>query len=670
MENAKALPFARSSSTVFKSTGSLTRRICAAIVLVVLLFVISQISRPDAAYMLNYPHWTKAPKNYGRWDEIPPSSDLTYYPCFQSQQCARLEVPLDWNATSSDPMYGINATIAIMKLPAKVPVTHPHYAGPLLWNPGGPGGPATMSHEFLAPLFQSMVDTAGSKYYDVISFDPRGVANTEPRPEGILDPIMRESWMEKMTAVGYDFSDERTFDNMWARKKLYGRLLSSSSSSAMTAFEAEGDGDAAVKDEAISPVRFLSTANVVRDMVEIIEQHGKWREKDAFNLLYRSKSSIGHGTPKDIIERTRHRPGEEGLNYWGLSYGTIIGQTFASLQPHRVQRMLLDGVVDGADYSAGSWLKMLQDTDAITAAFAETCIAAGKTRCPIADWAEKDEPGKLLTKIYTLLEDLKHDPFPFLNPDTGMPSLITYSDIRGLLFQIWYIPILFPFAAQILDSIAQRNASIIFGLKPPFTCNFPDVFLPDQAASGAAIMCTDAKDLSNTTKTEYAEYMRQLRLQSPLFTDVLATVRMPCHGLAARPRWRFTGPYGAKTANPILFADQSLDPITPLRNAEKAATLFPGAGVLEAEGWGHSTLAMPNVCAALRIKKYFEDGKTEGEKVVCPRMADPWAMESLGLSGELEAWSDEEREMWTIGRKAQDGWVRMKKEMWELGLWI
>lgn len=39
--------------------------------------------------------------------------------------------------------------------------------------------------------------------------------------------------------------------------------------------------------------------------------------------------------------------------YWGQSYGTVLGATFASLFPDRVGRMILDGVVDADDYYEG-----------------------------------------------------------------------------------------------------------------------------------------------------------------------------------------------------------------------------------------------------------------------------------------------------------------------------
>jgi pimeloyl-ACP methyl ester carboxylesterase len=41
------------------------------------------------------------------------------------------------------------------------------------------------------------------------------------------------------------------------------------------------------------------------------------------------------------------------LQYLGFSYGTFLGNTFASMFPGRVGRMVLDGVVDPYNYLEG-----------------------------------------------------------------------------------------------------------------------------------------------------------------------------------------------------------------------------------------------------------------------------------------------------------------------------
>lgn len=64
---------------------------------------------------------------------IASSKTLEWTPCFDEYQCARLDVPQDWSET---PSTDARASIAIAKLPAKVNVTDPRYAGPVLLNPG------------------------------------------------------------------------------------------------------------------------------------------------------------------------------------------------------------------------------------------------------------------------------------------------------------------------------------------------------------------------------------------------------------------------------------------------------------------------------------------------------------------------------------------------------
>lgn len=64
----------------------------------------------------------------------------------------------------------------------------------------------------------------------------------------------------------------------------------------------------------------MSTAVVARDMVSIV---------DAFAATERGK-------------RAKY---SSLVNYWGISYGSYIGETFASLYPDRVGRVALDGMI-------------------------------------------------------------------------------------------------------------------------------------------------------------------------------------------------------------------------------------------------------------------------------------------------------------------------------------
>ena len=63
-----------------------------------------------------------------------PSASLEYSACFDGYECARLRVPLDWNATQV--ASGESVAIAIIRRPALVPITDQKYGGAILLNPG------------------------------------------------------------------------------------------------------------------------------------------------------------------------------------------------------------------------------------------------------------------------------------------------------------------------------------------------------------------------------------------------------------------------------------------------------------------------------------------------------------------------------------------------------
>ncbi len=82
-------------------------------------------------------------------------------------QCGSLKVPLDHRHPS-----GRQITLAL----SRVPHTAKTYQGPLLVNPGGPGGSGLSLASFVA----SSLPKAVAAQYDVIGFDPRGVGASEP----------------------------------------------------------------------------------------------------------------------------------------------------------------------------------------------------------------------------------------------------------------------------------------------------------------------------------------------------------------------------------------------------------------------------------------------------------------------------------------------------------
>src|SRR5262249_24552221 len=92
------------------------------------------------------------------------------------------------------------------------------------------------------------------------------------------------------------------------------------------------------------------------------------------------------GTVRDL-DHLRRLTGERQLTYYGASYGTFLGQTYANVFPHRVRAMVLDGVVDAVRYARGreSALEMFGLAyDPVFARFEAVCERSGPDLCALA----------------------------------------------------------------------------------------------------------------------------------------------------------------------------------------------------------------------------------------------------------------------------------------------
>ncbi|GGN87382.1 peptidase [Streptomyces albiflavescens] len=111
------------------------------------------------------------------------TAKLTWKKCgtndYPRLQCASLKVPLDHSKAQSRLI-----TLAL----SRVPHTAKTFQGPLLVNPGGPGGSGLTLAGFVASSLPKKV----AAQYDVIGFDPRGVGASTPALDckpGHFDPV-------------------------------------------------------------------------------------------------------------------------------------------------------------------------------------------------------------------------------------------------------------------------------------------------------------------------------------------------------------------------------------------------------------------------------------------------------------------------------------------------
>ncbi|CAD6589123.1 MAG: hypothetical protein ASARMPREDX12_003607 [Alectoria sarmentosa] len=479
---------------------------------------------------------------------------------------------MDWNSTKTD---GPRVSLAIAKLPSKVPVTDPRYGGLLWLQIGGPGASGI---EFLRKhgktiqmIVDSDLDPLGPhhdypplKYFDIIGIDARGVNNTTPRLSCFPSPVSRDLWMLQSSAEGMIGSSEVAFSNIWARAEALGRGCSA------RVRESENEEE--------KLAFHMNTTPIIADMTAILELHGKWRDEQARKWMTSHQSFLTEVQRSEIIERTRWKENQEKLLFWGFSYGTVIGATFAAMQPHRIERAVMDGVVDSPDYYRGEWLANLQDTDEIMKKMCDYCDRAGPGGCALYT---QGGASAIMKKFDEILESIRELPIGVPASGALAPDLITYSDVKWAVRGAVYAPIQeFSTLAKVLTDLSHRNGTSFAAVKqqqqrpsvptpecrdaPPYAqeCQVPSVTLGEATT---AILCSDGNSTSGMTRSAFASYVKQLQGQSQLMGDSWAQIRMGCIAWDVKPKWRYPGPFAGITAKPMLLVGTTKDPVTPIR---------------------------------------------------------------------------------------------------------
>ncbi len=234
------------------------------------------------------------------------SQELSWQSC-DGGECAQLTVPINYQ----EPQGG-TIELALLRVPAGGQAQ-----GSLVVNPGGPGG----SGVDYATQAGMVVSESVRAEYDIVGFDPRGVARSAPI-ECFTDAQMDDY-------LGADPTPDTA-----AEEEASEELLKSFA--------------AACEANAGALLGHVSTVEVARDM--------------------------------DVL---RAALGEEQLDYLGASYGTFIGATYAELFPQNVGQFVLDGAVDPTMTGLEMGLGQAAGFEQATREYVASCVEAGD--CPLGD---------------------------------------------------------------------------------------------------------------------------------------------------------------------------------------------------------------------------------------------------------------------------------------------
>lgn len=301
---------------------------------------------------------------------------------------------------------------------------------------------------------------------------------------------------------------------------------------------------------------------------------------------------LSTGTIARDLDRLRAAFGEPKLRYYGKSYGTYLGETYANLFPGRVGFLALDAVDDPARWSTGPGpmsyrLQGFSDAPRALQSFLDAC-------------------GSRCTFDYDAILD-RLDRGPITVTDTaGRQVVVTYqgaiSRIHGYLTDAASAPSL----AAFLQALADPATPAPIAEGGP-----PDV---DSLLGGGATLCSDAANPRDPAL--WWDYARRADRVGRGFGPFDVYKTLPCATWDVTDTGRYAGPWNRPTAPILLLANRQGDLETPYAGAQRTERLLGNARLLSLDTYGHGSRGK-SACIDAWLDRYFVTGALPAAGTLC-----------------------------------------------------
>jgi pimeloyl-ACP methyl ester carboxylesterase len=335
---------------------------------------------------------------------------------------------------------------------------------------------------------------------------------------------------------------------------------------------------------------------------------------------------LDHMATADVardLDLLRQAVGDRQLSYVGLSYGAYLGATYANLFPAKVRALVLDGVPDPVAWATGrgdqaatqplfNRVAAAEGASATLGEFFRLCDQGGPT-CAFS----KGDPRR---RYQALARRLLASPVQTPDGPAGYADVV-YETQRAL-----EDPALWPGLAerlQQLDRLAKTSAAAT-RVETPLP-NYPNLL---ESLPGVACSDSDNPDQVDAWRQAADTADRT----APYFGRYWTWFSSICQPWPGRDHDRYTGPWTAQTANPVLLVGNRFDPATPYRGAVTLARLLPRSRLLTLDGWGH-TAEGKSSCIDAHTARYLLTTQTPQPGAVCQPDLVPFAHPSAQTAG-------------------------------------
>jgi pimeloyl-ACP methyl ester carboxylesterase len=291
--------------------------------------------------------------------------------------------------------------------------------------------------------------------------------------------------------------------------------------------------------------------------------------------------------------------GDTRLSYFGLSYGTYLGQMYAHLFPTHVRALALDAVFDPA--------LSFTDRKLQTAAALEKNLQAFLSYCRTVGSCQLAASGDPAEKLYGLMERLDRQPLA-----VGHRQLTRSLALEAVLISL-YSPRSWDLLQTALTAADQGEGLALLQIPDAFLGRHSDGSYSNFQDASAAIFCTDIAVPSDIAS--YDQLGPTLSNLSLLFGPPLQYNGIGCSYWPVKPG-HSAAPFAVDEGPPILLIGGTGDPATPYASAEAVNKEIAKSVLLTRSGYGHGSYGQ-SACVRRAVDAYLIDLTLPGVGTVC-----------------------------------------------------
>jgi len=303
-------------------------------------------------------------------------------------------------------------------------------------------------------------------------------------------------------------------------------------------------------------------------------------------------------TARDM-DSIRKALGEEKITYFGFSYGSELGATWATMFPKTVRAAVLDGASDPNATSLDQGLAQAKGFEKQLDAFLSSC----SKRVSCAFHSNGDAAAALDELIIEI------DKAPIVVEANRTP--VTQGVMYTALAQAMYSDSLWPQLERALADAVDGDGAGLLGLYDEYYQRNPGGTYGNELEAFLAISCLDDPGPTSVAAVDeqIPVFIKAAKRFGASFAYGYSCALWPVPPVK---RLEITG----KGAGPIIVIGTTGDPATPIESSRKAAKALEGGVFLTVTAEQHTGYGL-NPCVVSTVDRYLIDLKVPPANKVC-----------------------------------------------------